>query len=678
MPAIEPAPGRILAVLIGAGWFARAPKLAQGPSFENSARDLREYLLGASGLGLPRTNINWLFDDGRSAVDQLRDVGDFLARRSQELKAAGTPPTDLIVYYVGHGMFCGPERAYHLAIRATEESREGLTSIRVSELAQAINDHGRFLRKFLILDCCFAGAAYREFQSGALQASRTQLVNEMPSRGTALLCAASAKEAAIAPQGLARTMFSDSLLRSLETGHPSLGSHISLSELGALVKQHLQESFPDSWVRPEIHCPDQREGEVAAVCLFPNRALSAAHEPLTVGTAVEPDSWALPPGVNLDNSHSGSQADSQSQAPLRQAVQQADALLAHARRMAQLREASAELDAYTAVIDLAGATAAQIAAARVGRAVMRAEHGDNAGALVDYTEVIHLAGAPPELAAKSLVNRGKILVLQGDEDAALADYAAVLQMPGATTEQKARALVNGGFARGRKGDAAGELADYSAVIKMPEAPQEQVLKALLNRAATRNEHGDLAGAIDDYTRVTLASDSVEQRARALYHRARARTSLKETAAAMADYSALIVLPGAPAERVAKALIRRGDLKGESGDSAGELADYTRVIQMQGAPSEQVATALMNRGVTRAQKGDAKGELADYSTVIELPGAPAELVAQALYYRALIRSNNKKERGAAISDLTKLIELQGAPPELVAQARSLRHSLLERL
>lgn len=275
MSSKETGSAQILAVLLGAGWYPRSPKLAQGASFDNSARDMREYLTrSACGLGLPRENINWLYDDSRSAADQLGEIRDFLDKRQKELKAAGTPATDLIVYYLGHGLFYGRDNAYCLAIRATEESesRLGLTSVRVSDLAQALNESTRFLRRFLILDACFAGAAYSEFQSGPLQASLTQIRSEMPSRGTALLCASNAKDPALAPRGLARTMFSDALLKSLETGHASLGTQMSLSEVGALVRQNLQESFPDNWVRPEIHCPDQREGEVADVGLFPNPA----------------------------------------------------------------------------------------------------------------------------------------------------------------------------------------------------------------------------------------------------------------------------------------------------------------------------------------------------------------------------------------------------------------------
>jgi hypothetical protein len=259
-------------VLLGASSFGRAPKLSQGRAFYNSAQDFHEYLTAADGLGIPSENVLWLFDDSRSASDQLKDIRDFLEMRTTALKNQETQPKDLIVYYVGHGLFSGPEHAYCLAIRTTDEQSEGLTSMRVSDLASVVRTSARFLRTFLILDCCFSAAAYREFQSGPLTASRVKLLDELPQRGTTMLCSASSQDPSLAPRGLSRTMFSDSLLIALHDGHPSFGSSMTLSELGDLVKTNLRQAFPEDWVRPEVHSPDQREGDVAGVPLFPNAA----------------------------------------------------------------------------------------------------------------------------------------------------------------------------------------------------------------------------------------------------------------------------------------------------------------------------------------------------------------------------------------------------------------------
>jgi serine/threonine protein kinase len=274
----EPNSKQTLAVLFGASSYRRAPKLAQGRAFYNSAQDFHDYLISSDGLGLASENINWLFDDTRSSTDQLQDIGDFLETRSLRLRNEGAEPKDLVLYYVGHGLFWGPDHTYSFAIRVTNEESEGLTSIRASDLASIIKAHARFLRKFLILDCCFSAAAYKEFQSGPLMVSRVKLMDELPQRGTTLLCSASAHEPSLSPAGLTRTMFSDCLLKTLNRGHASLGSRLSLCEIGDLIKLQIREDFPDIGVRPEIHSPDQREGDIAHIPVFPNRAYWEAQQ----------------------------------------------------------------------------------------------------------------------------------------------------------------------------------------------------------------------------------------------------------------------------------------------------------------------------------------------------------------------------------------------------------------
>jgi len=262
----------MLAVLLGASTFPNAPKLAEGRAFYISAADVKEYLWDERGLALPRRNVLSLFDDSRSPSDQLMEVAHFLARRTLELKSEGSRPEDLLIYYVGHGLFSRGDQAYCLAIRSTNEINEGATSIRTSDLAGVIKEDAAFLRRYLILDCCFAASIHKEFQSGALSAARVQVSSEFPKRGTALLCSSNAREPSLAPQGLDHTMFSHALIQALRNGHEAAGARLSFSELGDVIKDNLRVAYPESWVRPEVHSPDQREGDIAHIPLFPNHA----------------------------------------------------------------------------------------------------------------------------------------------------------------------------------------------------------------------------------------------------------------------------------------------------------------------------------------------------------------------------------------------------------------------
>jgi len=86
------------------------------------------------------------------------------------------------------------------------------------------------------------------------------------------MCSSNAFEPARAPRGLDHTMFSSALIQGLRKGYERGGPPLSFSELGDLVRENLREAFPESWVRPEVHSPNQREGDIAHIPLFPNPA----------------------------------------------------------------------------------------------------------------------------------------------------------------------------------------------------------------------------------------------------------------------------------------------------------------------------------------------------------------------------------------------------------------------
>jgi hypothetical protein len=269
----------MLAVLLGASEFPKSPQLLESRSFSNSAYEIRKYLYDEKGMGLPKENILSLFDDTRSSSDQLEEIADFLSERGQYLKSSGSSPEHLLIYYVGHGLFTrGADQAYCLAVRNTNRNNEGPTSLRAADLATVVKENARHLKRYLVLDCCFAASIQKEFQSGALSAVRVQINREFPERGTALMCSSNAYEPSRAPQGLEHTMFSSALLRSLRTGDKQCGRLLTFSELGDLVRENIREVFPEDGVRPEVHSPDQREGDVANVPLFPNPAFVERHK----------------------------------------------------------------------------------------------------------------------------------------------------------------------------------------------------------------------------------------------------------------------------------------------------------------------------------------------------------------------------------------------------------------
>jgi putative nucleotidyltransferase with HDIG domain len=70
-------------------------------------------------------------------------------------------------------------------------------------------------------------------------------------------------------------MFSGALMEVLRNGEISDQPAFSLTDVGLRVKDILRSRYPDEWIRPEVHSPDMREGNIADLPLFPNPRFSA-------------------------------------------------------------------------------------------------------------------------------------------------------------------------------------------------------------------------------------------------------------------------------------------------------------------------------------------------------------------------------------------------------------------
>jgi hypothetical protein len=257
-----------LAIILGAAEFPHAPVLSGGPAYANSASGFREYLSAQFRLSDP--NVLYLFDDARSPSDMDDAISRFLRARVETLSTAGTPARDLIFYYVGHGGFVSQD--YYLAIRATREGSEGVSGLRMSDLARTIIREARTLRRYLILDCCFAAAAYEEFMAVPADVAKRKTLEQFPKHGTALLCASGPRDPARAPKDSLFTVFSQAMLNVLRNGVKTEEGRLSLKVVGDETLAFLQESCPDDFARPQVLSPDLSDGDVATVLLFPNTA----------------------------------------------------------------------------------------------------------------------------------------------------------------------------------------------------------------------------------------------------------------------------------------------------------------------------------------------------------------------------------------------------------------------
>jgi predicted RNA-binding protein with PUA-like domain len=260
-------PSQTLVVLLGASKWHPDSGLHGSKAFAHSSEDFRDYLLHK--FELPQSNLLDLFDktDAPSEIDGA--IAAFLKKRKTVLSRTSTPAKQVVLFYSGHGGFTSGGKEYLLAIRATRANR-GATSMRMEDLAETLKCWAGDMRKFLILDCCFAGSAFKEWPSSPLELARSKTQEAFPAKGTSLLCSSSARDISRMPSGERHTMFSSALLDVLCHGIPDGPEVLSIEDVGQRVRFLIAERYASGGVRPEIHSPDQREGSIATVPLFPN------------------------------------------------------------------------------------------------------------------------------------------------------------------------------------------------------------------------------------------------------------------------------------------------------------------------------------------------------------------------------------------------------------------------
>lgn len=261
-------PEATVAITLGAATWPLAPDLAAPPSFAVSHERFVTYL--REDLGLPPENLLVLFDDNSAPSELVERIYAFLRDRMAAVPIGSKAIQVLLLYYVGHGGFAGSD--YLLAIKRTNRDLRAATSLRMRDLAEGVRRASPNIRRYLILDCCFAAAAYAEFMGGPISVAVERTKDAFPSAGTALLCASGARDYALAPKGEDATMFTGALLRALREGDPMAPRLLSLRDVGGLVEHIIREKYSDDAVRPELHTPEQREGDVSLIPLFPNRA----------------------------------------------------------------------------------------------------------------------------------------------------------------------------------------------------------------------------------------------------------------------------------------------------------------------------------------------------------------------------------------------------------------------
>lgn len=255
-----------LAIILGASQFPLSASLTNHVAFERSAVEFTEYLVAKDGFSLNAENLLWLFDADLPPNELDKEISRFLAARTSEGVVS-----NLIVYYVGHGSF--EDDHYFLAIRTTRDDNRELSSLGLRHLARTLSRQASRLRVFALLDACFSGEARTYFQHGGDndEILRSDLYGLFPERGVAIISSSSGVNTSKVVVDRGVTMFSEALLSVLWHGSKDPVEELSLRDVHQLTTDAVaHKNEYERPVRPELHSPVQRFGDISDIPIFPN------------------------------------------------------------------------------------------------------------------------------------------------------------------------------------------------------------------------------------------------------------------------------------------------------------------------------------------------------------------------------------------------------------------------
>jgi len=260
----------------GGDRYPSSPHLVH-EAFGPSSRSLSGILMDADGGIVGAADHLDLFDDDRSWPDQLLAARTWLRGRLEDGRATGKPAENVIVHYVGHGWFKPNSDDHLLTINHTDRDDKAATSAALSGLNDMLKREARPLRRYYLLDACFAAASVRDLMADHGEVIERQVgqilrvwPEEVATRGVAALCSADKSSIASAKGKDSVTQFTDGLLAVLGEGEGSFGDDMSLRQVTLKLREVLEARYGEEMVHPVLVAPNDEEGGIAGVPLFPN------------------------------------------------------------------------------------------------------------------------------------------------------------------------------------------------------------------------------------------------------------------------------------------------------------------------------------------------------------------------------------------------------------------------
>jgi len=245
-----------LVILIGASEFPYSKQFENILAFEKSAEIVTDYFLSNQHFNLNGLDYLNLFNSNYSSNDQGVEIETFIKRKheSQNIK-------NLIFYYIGHGGIHQNDQ-YYLSIKTTNDDHPYQTSLSTQYLAEIINSYSNTFRCVLILDCCFAGSAIKDFLTIDAKFKYKEIKNYS---GVAILCASNKNKEAEIRKEKDFTIFSYHAINILKNGAIGYGEYLTLRNLNELLSKEISDNYPEKELKPELHVPAQSNSDISTI-----------------------------------------------------------------------------------------------------------------------------------------------------------------------------------------------------------------------------------------------------------------------------------------------------------------------------------------------------------------------------------------------------------------------------
>lgn len=292
-----------LLISIGGSAYPNAAGLRHH-SFAHSSCALSRFLSQSEGGIVGEGDHLDLFDSHDAWARQLMTIRSWLRGKLRDRTSTeGERPRNLLVHYVGHGMFKPNSADHFLSINETDAEYRTPTSASLGALNDVLLGEAAWQRRIYLIDACFAAASVKDLMGApedAIEVNIGGIIGAWPSteagkRGVAALCSADRTATADAGGQRNLTQFTDGLLSVFENGDPESGNELTLRRVHELLRGTLTARYEDRAVHPVLVAPEDGDGGIAAVPIFKN--LAGAADPGRRSTVVEmiaPDLLAVP------------------------------------------------------------------------------------------------------------------------------------------------------------------------------------------------------------------------------------------------------------------------------------------------------------------------------------------------------------------------------------------------